>query len=66
MLAPHKPLADVGLGVSLATPFWAWLGHANEAIQALSGVIAILSGIAAGVYYICRIIALRKLHHVDD
>lgn len=48
----HIRHADIAAVVSLATPPVTWLSTTNEIVQLLAGIVAIISGLAAAVYYI--------------
>lgn len=51
----HSPvqirLADTGAVASITTAGWATFAHVNEILQFVALVVAIVSGIAAGLYH---------------
>lgn len=51
--------ADIGAGISIGG-FGVTLHSANEWIQIVAGLVAIVAGIAAAVFHIKRIRALNK------
>lgn len=54
-----RALADIGVGTS-AAGFVVNIAAANELVQLLAGLVAIVSGIAAAVFYIDGWIKRRK------
>ena len=52
-------VADVGAGISIGG-FGLTLHSANEVIQIIAGLVAIIAGIAAFVFHIKRIQAIKK------
>lgn len=59
MMSPQR-IADAGVAVSATSAGWTWLGHANELAQFGASVVAIVSGIAAVVYYTSKFLRERS------
>jgi len=57
-------VADIGATISIGG-FGITLHAANEWVQILAGLVAIIAGIAAAIFHIKRIIALNKQENDD-
>ncbi len=47
-------VADLGVAISAGGATVAWLGLAGEVVQLIAGCVAVISGSAAGWYYIAK------------
>lgn len=52
--------AQAALGTSGTGAAASWLVHANEVVQLGAGLVAIVSGLAAAVYYIAKYLRERR------
>jgi len=52
--------ADAALGIAAAGATTSWLATANEVVQLVAGVVAIISGSAAAYYYLKKSGALGE------
>ena len=56
----QQMIADSAAAVSVTTAAWTWVAAANEVLQLVATLVAIVAGIAAANFHIRKTIALRK------
>jgi hypothetical protein len=46
--------ADVGAATSVGGAIWTHVAHANEILQLIASLVAVIAGVAAAYYHISR------------
>jgi intracellular septation protein A len=57
---PHTRGADAGVATSVVAASVSWLTTANEVVQLIAGLVAIVSGLAALWFYVKSNMRMKK------
>jgi len=62
----HDRIAASGAALSGASVGVSWLTTANEYVQLAAGIVAVLSGLATGIYFVLKIVHKRYMAETSN